>query len=408
MSRQEKTVIFPLCILMIPGQRPHARAQHCHMKKFEWVVEKLQDRIDVCLQEGKEFLPTQEELCREYQVSRVTVRRALQLLEADGCIESRQGSGSRLTGRSPSKERNRIALLLPSAGLYLYPSIHAAIREAAVRRGYDLLLWETDNDYQKERQILTELAERPPRGLLAMEFSILPSPNADLYRQLEEAGCHVVLLFGKGASLSEAHSSSLSGTHMQNHSGTTVPEFAGVMADYSLAAGMAVKRLSANGHRQIAGIFRIYCTPGFDCCSGFLGTMRELDFPVARRRLLLPGPQEVEEILRTGSSATLEAFLLQAAQDATAILTDSDLTAYTAAAALRRHGISIPQNISIVSIGASYLGRQSALHIDSYAPDQDIGEAALQLLVQQMTGHPAETVLLSWKEVPGNSVRVIH
>lgn len=39
-------------------------------------------------------LPSEKELCRRFDVSRVTVRRALQTLEADGLIYRRQGLGS--------------------------------------------------------------------------------------------------------------------------------------------------------------------------------------------------------------------------------------------------------------------------------------------------------------------------
>lgn len=39
-------------------------------------------------------LPTQEELCRKFNVSRITITRALQDLEAEGIVERRQGVGT--------------------------------------------------------------------------------------------------------------------------------------------------------------------------------------------------------------------------------------------------------------------------------------------------------------------------
>lgn len=44
-------------------------------------------------------LPSENELCRRFDVSRVTVRRALQTLEADGLIYRRQGLGSFVSDR---------------------------------------------------------------------------------------------------------------------------------------------------------------------------------------------------------------------------------------------------------------------------------------------------------------------
>lgn len=39
-------------------------------------------------------LPTERELCEDYQTSRITIRRALQILEDEGLVERRQGSGT--------------------------------------------------------------------------------------------------------------------------------------------------------------------------------------------------------------------------------------------------------------------------------------------------------------------------
>ena len=47
-------------------------------------------------------LPTEQELTLRFQISRQTVRHALRLLEEEGTIQRRQGSGSYATGRFPS------------------------------------------------------------------------------------------------------------------------------------------------------------------------------------------------------------------------------------------------------------------------------------------------------------------
>jgi len=49
-------------------------------------------------------LPTEGELAHQYEVSRVTVRRALEMLVRDGYVKSRQGSGYTVLTLSPASE----------------------------------------------------------------------------------------------------------------------------------------------------------------------------------------------------------------------------------------------------------------------------------------------------------------
>ena len=49
-------------------------------------------------------LPTLEELVREFDVARVTVRQAVDVLEREGLVLAQQGRGTFVTGR-PSRDR---------------------------------------------------------------------------------------------------------------------------------------------------------------------------------------------------------------------------------------------------------------------------------------------------------------
>ena len=62
--------------------------------KYVQLADILRSELRQVLRQGGSKLPTEEELSQRYHMSRQTVRHALKLLEEDGLIERRQGSGS--------------------------------------------------------------------------------------------------------------------------------------------------------------------------------------------------------------------------------------------------------------------------------------------------------------------------
>ncbi|WP_104131623.1 GntR family transcriptional regulator [Cryobacterium sp. M91] len=68
---------------------------------------------------GLEKLPTEQDLCAEFGVSRVTIRLALNSLEARGLVVSKQGKGTYILRRTPGVR----------AGLQELTSISATIKE---------------------------------------------------------------------------------------------------------------------------------------------------------------------------------------------------------------------------------------------------------------------------------------
>ena len=93
------------------------------MKRYEQIALDLQKIVDDKLKRNDIRFPTEAELGRQFQVSRVTIRRALAILEGKGLLIRRQGSGCFLTGRAPDSSGNQIALLLSSPFSYRSPGI---------------------------------------------------------------------------------------------------------------------------------------------------------------------------------------------------------------------------------------------------------------------------------------------
>ena len=70
---------------------------------YNMVAEALRNRIlRNELQPGRQ-LPSEHELCREFRTSRITIRRAMQLLEEELLVRRRQGSGTFVTAKPARK-----------------------------------------------------------------------------------------------------------------------------------------------------------------------------------------------------------------------------------------------------------------------------------------------------------------
>jgi DNA-binding GntR family transcriptional regulator len=70
--------------------------------RYRQVEDFLLAQIQLGRYQVGDYLPSEHELCRQFGVTRTTVRRALERLSAGGFIERRQGRGSRVTERRKS------------------------------------------------------------------------------------------------------------------------------------------------------------------------------------------------------------------------------------------------------------------------------------------------------------------
>ena len=90
--------------------------------KYEQLVQTLRQTLPQWYADGQRRLPCEQELAARFSVSRQTLRQALAVLEQDGLIEKRRGSGSFLCPAAASQDR-RIAVIATSLSDYIFPSL---------------------------------------------------------------------------------------------------------------------------------------------------------------------------------------------------------------------------------------------------------------------------------------------
>ena len=106
--------------------------------KYITLANRLKEQIDQSKGTRSYKLPTEQELCERYSVSRQTVRLALSMLTEEGYIRKRQGSGSFALPPALRNQNREFAIVLSSDSEYLYPSVLMNL-QTAIRQPFFLI-----------------------------------------------------------------------------------------------------------------------------------------------------------------------------------------------------------------------------------------------------------------------------
>ena len=83
-------------------------------------------------------LPTEQQLCEKYGVSRQTIRQALMILEEENLIIRIQGSGAYILPQTEYLRRVKIVLLVSEEEEYIYPQLISDISSVLTEKSLRL------------------------------------------------------------------------------------------------------------------------------------------------------------------------------------------------------------------------------------------------------------------------------
>lgn len=183
-------------------------------------------------------LPSENELGKKFSISRQTVRQATSVLESEGLLERRRGSGTYVcASKSAIKKTTRnIGVVLTYLDDYIFPSIVQGIEKVLTKNGYFMQLAFTYNRVEKEAYILDTMLKNNIDGLIIEPAkSGIPYINTDFYQKIKSAGIPCVFI------------------HADTNPPMNIPS---VRMDDYLAGQSAGEYLIKHGHEKIAGIFK--------------------------------------------------------------------------------------------------------------------------------------------------------
>ena len=346
--------------------------------KYRLLADRLREEIYVQGWKGGHKLPTEAELSASYSVSRQTVRRAIRILTEEGLVASRHGSGTYTTGMTQSAGTRQVAVVSSFLDDYIFPTVLHDAQNVFSRHGYSVLIFATENQVSREREILQTLLDRPVAGILVEgSKTALPSPNADLYQSLQRASVPMVFLHGAYAELSG------------------IP----CISDDNYGGGYKLARyLIDKGHRSIGGIFKSDDAQGPQRYYGCISAIRDRGLPIRDRSFCWYDTTDRAEMLSGGDGGMLRRFLTERLDGVTAVVCYNDEVAFLLIREMLSMGRRVPEDMAVVSFDNSYYSQVGPVHITSlWHRHSRMGQEAAEELMRILQGQPGVSRSLDWE-----------
>ncbi len=308
-----------------------------------------------------ESIPTEKELCAEFDVARGTVRQALQKLEAEGYLRREQGRGTFVRyGEPPAPpdrpQAKRLAFIVPYVRDSSVSTILIGFQQVAEEADYVVIFNHVNNDLRQQELVIGKLMRE---GIAGIALYPVDSDHVSPVDQVVRSEVPVVLIDRYLKGLSTDY----------------------VTADHFGGAIRGVHYLVDQGHARVG--FVTWLSPATSMEHRHLGYIQAL-----RERGLQADASLVCHVegYPTVDLTPLRAYL-SSPQRPTAVLAANDQIAialYRAAASI---GLSVPQDLAIVGFDNLDISEHLDPPLTTVAqPFLRIGQTAAEILIHRIEG----------------------
>ncbi len=330
--------------------------------KYQKLKEYLIDTIKSNQLKPGERIYSENELAEKFEISRHTVRQAIGELASEGWLYREQGKGTFVNRRPDEKplQTKTIGVITTYLNDYIFPAIIRGIDRVVSENGYNIILACTYNQHERERLCLENFKNQNIDGLIVEPTkSTLPNPNLDMYRDLSSAGIPVLFIHGCYKELNYSY----------------------IVEDDILAGYMATKHLIELGHSRIGAVFKMDDIQGHYRFSGFQKAHLEAGLKYSDSRIIWFYTDEVEEKIKSGGGGRFSSFL----EECTAVVCYNDQIALEVLDIIRENGLSVPEDLSLVSFDDSQLAVASEIKLSTVAhPKEALGEEAGRAIINMI------------------------
>lgn len=357
---------------------------------YKKIANDIKDKIISGILRPDEKIATEIELSKHYKVSRITSKKALNILQEEGLIYRVRGSGSFVSKKHTSQykftqTKNTIAIVLPfkkdntDHGTTL-SAIHS-ISQQVLKNGYFTTLHFSDDRTEKQSEILEQLFDDKYVG--AIIYPIRTDFNETLYR-----------LYAKQFPMVTMSNSfdrlPIPSTTMDN-----------VRGGY-----LSAKHLIKQGHQKIAFLSQLSVNDNTSISDRYLGYMNALcDANIPHDPLLNVTP---DKYINDSVSDSLIKLIRE--NGITGVVSVNDRTAALFLGYARSQGLQCPLHYSIVGFDDLSLCEHTYPPLTTIKQDYAmLGKKAAQLLLDYIEGkNSTSKVILPVSLIERESTRKIN
>jgi LacI family transcriptional regulator len=305
---------------------------------------------DVAREAGVSMMTVSRVINNKGDVSPATRQRVLQVIENLGYRPSgiARGLATQHTGT--------LGLVVPDIANPFFSEVARGVENIAHAHGYNVFLCNTNEDQDRELDVLNSLAEKWVDGIVLCSSRL----DNDALSEVTQSHPAVVLVNRRLA--------------------VDAPGVSTVLADDLTGSRMATEHLIHTGHQ---GIGFLTGPPGSRSgqwrVQGYKGTMRDAGIPISPTWMQSCSPfaEHGCEVARV---------LLTTHPEITALLCYNDLVAVGALKACKENGFRVPEDVAVVGfddipLAALVTPSLTTCHIPRY----DLGAKAVELLLKQIT-----------------------
>ncbi|MCK0472018.1 GntR family transcriptional regulator [Halalkalibacter sp. APA_J-10(15)] len=334
------------------------------MTKYSKVKQAIKSRILDGTYVPNQKINSENELMKEFEVSRHTIRIAIGELVSEGWLYREQGSGTFCADRTKqdrthSNDTKTIAIITTFISDYIFPSIIRGAESYLSERGYQVSLFSTNNKIEHEQRILENILSQPVDGIIVEPTkSSFANPNINYYFNLERMNIPYIMI---NAFYDELEPVCL-------------------LVDDEKGGYLQTEHLINQGHTNIVGLFKTDDNQGIKRMKGYVKAHRKHQVSINPQNIVTYYSEEKLE----KPTKELEKLLSQN-EKPTALVCYNDELALILLDLLRAKKLQVPKDMSIVGYDDSFLAEISEVKLTTVShPKTEMGEQAAEMIIQMI------------------------